>query len=206
METSNLYDVLGVDKNATEEELKLAYRKAAKENHTDKGGDNDKMILVNKAYDVLKNPKKKEHYDKTGETEMHGFDKRFAEVINTIFIKIISEVDVERNDLLELFKKNIHGMLVNGKNEKKKIEDSLVKLEKVLERLTAKNNAMMIQVLNNNILGTKNNIAIYDTDISFLEDCLEVLESYHYKFEAPEPTNVFNPMNRGTFTFYQQNI
>ena len=56
------YRVLGIDKNATEEEIKKAYRKKAKECHPDLHPDDpdaqQKMNEVNEAYDMLKNPDK----------------------------------------------------------------------------------------------------------------------------------------------------
>ncbi|QAY01324.1 hypothetical protein ZPAH1_orf00310 [Aeromonas phage ZPAH1] len=46
---------LGLSSNFTEEELKAAYRKAAKDNHPDRGGSTEKMQSVNSAYEELKN-------------------------------------------------------------------------------------------------------------------------------------------------------
>lgn len=64
------YEVLGISKGATTEEIKRAYRKKAHEYHPDKnGGDKEaeeKFKEVNEAYEILSDPQKKERYDRFG--------------------------------------------------------------------------------------------------------------------------------------------
>jgi curved DNA-binding protein CbpA len=83
----NHYEILGVSKKATPAEIKKAYKRMAKKHHPDRnGGDNTQMVLVNKAYDTLMDPAKREHYDLTGED------------------KPVTPIDVEaKNSLLSLF-------------------------------------------------------------------------------------------------------
>lgn len=65
----NYYDILGVSKNASQDEIKKAYRKLAHKHHPDKpNGDEEKFKEVNEAYQVLSNEKKKAQYDRFGKT------------------------------------------------------------------------------------------------------------------------------------------
>lgn len=65
----NYYQILGVSKNASAEEIKKAYRKLAHQHHPDKqGGDEARFKEINEAYQVLSNPQKKSQYDRFGQT------------------------------------------------------------------------------------------------------------------------------------------
>ncbi len=75
-QSRDLYEILGVPRNASQEDLRKAYLKLAHKYHPDKtGGDKaaeDKLKEVNAAYDVLKNPDKRAQYDQFGSTDGQG--------------------------------------------------------------------------------------------------------------------------------------
>lgn len=65
----NPYEILGVSRNASAEEIKKAYRKLAHKYHPDKkGGDEVKFKEINEAYQILSNPHKRQQYDQFGRT------------------------------------------------------------------------------------------------------------------------------------------
>ena len=72
--SEDLYEALGVDKDATPEDIQRAYRKAAKASHPDTGGDIDKFALISLAKDVLSDPERRKKYDRTGDAEGRTID------------------------------------------------------------------------------------------------------------------------------------
>ncbi len=73
MASKDYYAILGIDKNASADEIKSAYRKMAKKYHPDLNKDNpeaaDKFKEVNEAYEVLSDPQKKSNYDQFGSAD-----------------------------------------------------------------------------------------------------------------------------------------
>lgn len=63
---TDYYKILGVEKSASEKDVKMAFRKLAHKHHPDKGGDEKKFKEINKAYQVLSNKEKRSQYDKFG--------------------------------------------------------------------------------------------------------------------------------------------
>lgn len=66
------YQILNVSKNASEGEIKKAYRRLAHKYHPDRGGDEKKFKEVNEAYQVLSNREKKAQYDRFGRVFEEG--------------------------------------------------------------------------------------------------------------------------------------
>lgn len=73
MSKRDYYEVLGVSKSASEDEIKKAFRRLAVKYHPDKeGGDEEKFKEANEAYDVLKDAQKRQRYDQFGHAGVGG--------------------------------------------------------------------------------------------------------------------------------------
>ncbi|MEK7523947.1 MAG: molecular chaperone DnaJ [Patescibacteria group bacterium] len=103
----DLYEILGISKTASEDEIKRAYRKLAQKYHPDRNKDGkgaeDKFKEVNTAYEILSDKQKRQSYDQYGENaftgsnqghgspggfdfgSMGGFGENFADIFETFF-------------------------------------------------------------------------------------------------------------------------
>jgi len=131
------YSILGVGKNASDKELKSAYRKLAMQNHPDRGGDEKKFKEINEAYDTLKDPQKRQAYDNP-QVNMNSSDftnayGNFDDIFNSMFRNARGRPQPKNRDIhvsasIEL-RDVLYGRLLifeyrlqSGKNERVEIE------------------------------------------------------------------------------------
>lgn len=84
------YDILGVGRNATQDEIKKAYRTLAKRYHPDRNPNDktaeEKLKTINAAYDVLGDSEKRASYDRWGTADAQGIDMGgFQDIFSSIF-------------------------------------------------------------------------------------------------------------------------
>lgn len=72
MAKRDYYEILGLNKSASDDEIKKAYRRLAVKHHPDQGGNEEKFKEVAEAYEVLKDEKKRQRYDQFGHAGVGG--------------------------------------------------------------------------------------------------------------------------------------
>ena len=70
----NFYDELGIKKNATKSEIKSSYRSLVKQHHPDAGGEKERFLAIQNAWETLNDPIKKEQYDRNFYSSSSSFD------------------------------------------------------------------------------------------------------------------------------------
>lgn len=78
------YKRLGVNKTASPDEIKKAYKKLAMQHHPDRGGNQRKFQEINEAYDILKDPQKRKQYDNP-QPEINMNSQNFEDVFSQFF-------------------------------------------------------------------------------------------------------------------------
>lgn len=67
------YNILGIDRSSSQDDIKRAYRKLAAQNHPDRGGDTSKFQEIQQAYDTLSDPDKRSQYDNPAQQSGFNF-------------------------------------------------------------------------------------------------------------------------------------
>ena len=70
----NLYEELGLKQNATRSEIKSSYRSLVKQHHPDAGGEKERFLAIQNAWETLNDSKKKEQYDRSLFSSNSSFD------------------------------------------------------------------------------------------------------------------------------------
>src|SRR6185295_6145466 len=101
MPKRDYYDILGLSRGASEQDLKSAFRRLAKDCHPDRNngdkGSETKFKELNEAYEALKDPQKRAAYDQFGHSAFdghgrgHGFGPDFASSMSDIFDDLFGE-------------------------------------------------------------------------------------------------------------------
>ncbi|MBO6971196.1 MAG: DnaJ domain-containing protein [Prochlorococcus marinus CUG1431] len=82
----NLYEELGLKKNATKSEIKSSYRSLVKQHHPDAGGEKERFLAIQNAWETLNDPIKKEQYDRnsfSSNSSFNSLDDNWEEKVNS---------------------------------------------------------------------------------------------------------------------------
>ena len=184
MKKNELYEILGVEKESTEKEIKKAYRDLSKIHHPDKGGDKEKFAKISEAYNVLSDSTKRKQYDDSGFVSnvqnnaavLTSLVKQYYiplvyENHNRTHVNIIGKFVEELNRLSEVIEKAINDY--ESKIEKLKAsKDKLIFNGK--ENIISEMIQAEIDLFTNNVYGIKNqkNELIW---------CIDFMKAYEYK-------------------------
>lgn len=143
----DLYEILGIGHDASQEEIRTAFRRKVKESHPDIGGDPEEFVKVTAAYNVLSNPDAKSYYDSTGDVSEHNplmFQQRVIGLMGSIFDALISSsvdqgIDVDQiPDFIETFKEIVFTNIKSNTRKVDKAESMVKSLKKMEKRIKRK--------------------------------------------------------------------
>jgi len=195
----DLYQVLGIKKCATQEEIHTAFRRKAKVAHPDSGGSVTEFGDLVTAHDVLSDTLRRQRYDCTGEIEPSRPDNLDGSAIEVIAQKlgliIHAEHDVTSTDITALIeqaiREDIDQRKSNISNQKRAIERAARLRARVRRKANGADNTLA-RVLDWHEFATKDHIKKNEGAVSSMERALEILDGYSFTedLSLPEPDDV----------------
>lgn len=181
------YEVLGVDRNASQEDIKLAYRKAIRVAHPDRqSGSTEKAQAVNAAYAVLSDETRREHYDRTGHTE-NRTDKLRQQILHSLFENLIDNAEKIPGDLIGYAKAILDEKICSNRRERNKEQEKLHKLMRQRGRIKSKGTNIAESIIDERIRRFEHEIASISEVVEVQEEVLHMLDEYEDTRPQHEP-------------------
>lgn len=134
----NPYEILGVESDATDKQIKYAYRQQAQKTHPDKeGGSEEAFNEVKEAYEILKDEARRAAYDSTGSVDKRygRLDEEVAKAVTDVFIAILNNNKCEVVDYVAKVLEHFEQACERLKKELEKIKVMIGKLELLLTKV-----------------------------------------------------------------------
>lgn len=186
----NLYEILDVPKDATEADIKKAYRKKAQISHPDKeGGDEELFKAVQKAYEILSDGNKRKHYDETGEESKDNLNNEVIESLIGIVLNVIQGNDVKRNNILATAITLVHRQQDTHRSKRKQAKLEHERLMEAARRITCVEGKENILKLAIESQANRIKLAMQEIDkvLAIGEEILVVIADYTYETDQ-QPT------------------
>jgi hypothetical protein len=202
---NNPYEALGVLRDATPDEIKKAYQRAASANHPDRAeGDQAKMAEINEAYAILSDPESRARFDALGVTvQPPSLDQGATNTLLQLFTQLL---DVNQGKMLLFAGSSI-------KASKEQAEAAVYKMKARITALTARREAITVTegvtnlvhgLIDQQIQGMTQNIANAEHGIAVFTRAGELLEAYSSsEQEFIQPTQYGVTGSTGGVLFYQ---
>ncbi len=200
---TSLYEDLAIDKKATPDQIKKAYRQKAKQTHPDNGGKPDEFRTIAKAYNILSDEEKRKRYD-NGENPDHinqnTHEQNVLSVVFGIFNHIIDQdIDFTHNNIFDLVRQNLQANEKKAKTDKNKNQKNIKKYNDILRRIKKKDESdIFIQHLDYKIKGCNAIIIQIDEHIHVLEDALKLIKECEYEIDPQYVHSEYFPTSTST--------
>lgn len=193
----NFYDMLGISKNATPEEIHKAFQAKSRKEHPDVGGDPDKFRTLSLAKHTLLDPEKREHYDKTG-TEKPRKNEVLEHVSRLVEQALCSEKDIRDPvkwmcDQVDRARADVKGSIEQNKRSIKRIKrrmDRFAKANANTENRSSRD--FILQHLQSKIAAHERAIEAGEHEV----DVATAVLAFFNGLVSPQPESVFEGATR----------
>lgn len=189
----NPYDILGVPPDATDHQIKTAYRQRAKATHPDTGADGAEFHQLGIAYAVLRDPERRKLYDETGSIDESAARVSHQQVLEFLASMFNMAIDIEgasgqsmkHIDLMRSMRENAKRIQADGYQRQGQFRKQIADRETLRTRIIRKNDGQnlfvaaldhQLEILRKNEHATRNNLEVVTRAIAELENYESVVE------------------------------
>lgn len=191
MQKSEAAEILGVDKNAKDEDISKAFRRKSKRHHPDAGGDNEAFVKLQLAHDVLLNKNTTPDPGQAVGELLNAFRSVLGRVNNPLEVDLIARTKTvlyEQKDTLA--------------EQLQRINTDVEKTKKILKRLKCRgDNNIIGNMLSTHIAASEAAIVDIEVRTKVLSEALLLADFYNYEADKPN-TN----LGGGMFTNFSFTI
>ncbi|MBY3182891.1 DnaJ domain-containing protein [Rhizobium laguerreae] len=183
------YDILGVERDADEAQLKAAYRRLAKVAHPDSGGDSEAFANLQKAYGLLLDPVRRKVYDDT------GYDVEFADAAElqalVMIEKLVTDAVLDERapgsfDPVAVMQDSLSEELRKARFSKSELERHASRIGLHLERLEKQSGRdVLAHMFRARIEAISKAVAETEAKIKATERAADMLSGYVYDIDPP---------------------
>jgi curved DNA-binding protein CbpA len=195
---SGLYDTLGVAPDASQDEVKTAFRRAAAAAHPDReGGDAERMAAINRAYETLGDPDKRAEYDATGETDSAAkLEDEARSRLVALFQAVLDASD--DGDLMRSCRMLLGNARAEIANNHARISSQAARLRKQRNRIRRKQEGenLFTSLVDSKLKQADEQLAALERGRTVFARVAEMLEAYEADpatAPQPMPWMTFNP-------------
>ncbi|MBW8787875.1 J domain-containing protein (plasmid) [Rhizobium sp. WSM1274] len=183
------YDILGVERDADDAQLKAAYRRLAKVAHPDSGGDSEAFAHLQKAYGLLLDPVRRKVYDDT------GYDVEFADAAElqalVMIEKLVTDAVLDERapgsfDPVAVMQDSLSEELRKARFSKSELERHASRIGLHLERLEKQSGRdVLAHMFRARIEAISKAVAETEAKIKAAERAADMLSGYVYDIDPP---------------------
>ena len=193
------YATLGLDRTATEKDVRAAYRRKVKTAHPDAGGNATEFERLLCARLLLESPERRKRYDETGDTSdgPASANKIFADAVNTLGEVIAQALAVEQDPFGLDFVKAVTDFLNRERDplvlSARKMKRGLERGQKMQARLTRKQKPaagqsdVMVEVLRWQTARIRETLALTEHRLAVIDRAKEIIAEYTMAGDEPKP-------------------
>jgi len=189
-----LYKILNINKTASKEEIKKAYRNKSKKLHPDVGGNVEEFKELSRAYNILSDDIKRKKYDDTDDDnyadESDDLRSEAIKRISSMFISFLDDLS-KNNDyffnmnIIEIMNERTNKVIIDTKKDINKIKKLIKRINKYKEKIKYNGNKIniLIKLCENKIILLNKQLGNMNKEIEIAEEIDNLLQNYEIDIE-----------------------